>query len=762
MEDTKLAAMSKEVAELHPLLRQIFTADPSIKNCQYTHGIHEMGADFVLSRIDPTLENETYIGVIVKCGDIKQDHKDVIRQIEECSVERYYDGGKKKINLNEIWIAFNGTMSNGAERKIHEDHRNRNIKFLNLDTLCKLTERFAQNYWTDISSRTGTYLAETLSEIVRSESFSSISSPNSLINIEQELVQIQRYGKDGKVFRYKKSPRVNLKTALTSNRVVLIEGGMGSGKSTLFRKHAKQLCDIQIFSQQRIVPKIVNAKDLIKNTEENLKLEIENIRDLSRDSNPTGYLIFIDALDEVHHEDLSISKFLQLIQNAIEKTPDVRVIVGSRPTWTMEEGEEIHQSATRFRIHPLSTEQIFKVVQQNCVAQATSSRFQGDLARSALFRSIPKTPLSAILLTRVIAADVKKIPQTLPELYSKYIELALGRWDIEKGLMVEREYPIVRELLSLVAKYILDNQIEELAESEVLEIFKEYISHREGLPEASYIYKKICDRSEIIAINSSKGTFSFRHKSFAEYLLALHQKEHFGKAAPLSNPFDGYWLGVEYFYLGLIQDAGARIDKLSKIHLTSERHKLLRMLHFGNLMLAAYQTKYEHVNAAIYDVFLEMTKYFTEVKNNKIESVLHRLPELQFLATVCFSLKQSFEYDYFLPALLNAQTLTQCDTSLSEEEKYICSFLIDAVRAGLGEKDIFQFLNSENLQNAPWIVKLGLQHIASDEDLDIDYVNKLIKKIVKSKRGNSPLNQYILNLYNEPMAEDKILKKIKI
>jgi hypothetical protein len=79
MEDTKLAAMSKEVAELHPLLRQIFTADPSIKNCQYTHGIHEMGADFVLSRIDPTLENETYIGVIVKCGDIKQDHKDVIR-----------------------------------------------------------------------------------------------------------------------------------------------------------------------------------------------------------------------------------------------------------------------------------------------------------------------------------------------------------------------------------------------------------------------------------------------------------------------------------------------------------------------------------------------------------------------------------------------------------------------------------------------------------------------------------------------------------
>lgn len=321
--------------------------------------------------------------------------------------------------------------------------------------------------------------------------------------------------------------------------------------------------------------------------------------------------------------------------------------------------------------------------------------------------------------------------------------------------MAEREYPIVRELLSLVAKYTLDNQIEELAEKEVLDIFSEYVSHREGLPAANYLYNKICARSEIIAINQVKGTFSFRHKSFAEYLLALHQKEHYGKAAPLTNPFHGYWLGVEYFYLGLIQDAGGRIDKLSKLHLTTERHKLLRMLHFGNLMLAAYQTKYEHINIALYKVFLEMTEYFTDVKSGKKESVLHGLPELKFLSLICFSLKQSFEYDYFLPALLNAQTLTQCDSGLDLDQKYVCGFLIDSVRAGLGEKDVFQFLQSDKLHDMPWVIKLGIQHVAQDEDLDIIHLNKLIKKIVKSTQGNKPLRKYINNLYEKPMIEEK-------
>jgi ribosome-associated protein YbcJ (S4-like RNA binding protein) len=115
----KIKSIQSEVADLHPLLREVFTADPSIANIEYTHGQNEMGADFVLARTDPTLGDESYIGVVVKCGSIKQDHSDVKRQIEECQVERFFSGGKAKIFITEVWVVCNGSISNGAQRKIH-------------------------------------------------------------------------------------------------------------------------------------------------------------------------------------------------------------------------------------------------------------------------------------------------------------------------------------------------------------------------------------------------------------------------------------------------------------------------------------------------------------------------------------------------------------------------------------------------------------------------------------------------------------------
>jgi len=92
----KIQALKNEVEQLHPLLKAIFQNDPSISRHEYTHGPTEMGADFVLVRTDPTLGDENYIGVIAKCGNIRQDHSDVKRQIEECTIERFFDSGKKR------------------------------------------------------------------------------------------------------------------------------------------------------------------------------------------------------------------------------------------------------------------------------------------------------------------------------------------------------------------------------------------------------------------------------------------------------------------------------------------------------------------------------------------------------------------------------------------------------------------------------------------------------------------------------------------
>ena len=529
---------------------------------------------------------------------------------------------------------------------------------------------------------------------------------------------------------------------------------MGSGKTTLFRQQVKSLCDPAVFQKYQIIPKLIHFSSFAENVTDSISNTVIELESILEKSDGKHMLLILDGVDEVKiATEGALVGAVEAIASYVKLKPNLTVVLGSRPVWTIEEGEELLKSLPRFRILPLTFEQIFKVVQHNCRSLGISTKLQHDLSKSALLRAIPRTPMSAVLLARVLNANAKEIPQTLPELYSKYVELALGRWDITKGLMTEREYPVVVTILSQVAKYMLDNELQEMSIVEVIQMLTEYTRTREGLPAPTEIFKRIEQRSEVVTVNREKNTFSFRHKSLAEYLLALYQKENFGRNAPFSNPFEGYWLGVEYFYLGLIQDAGKRIDKLSSLQLGSEREKMLRLLNFGNLMLSAYQTEYSHIEKALYQVFLDMTKHFLDVRSGRVISKLSTMAELQFFATLSYFLRDSFEYQYFKKALDTAQIQCQCDSTVSDEERCITSFFIDSVRAGLGDADIFKFISTKELGELPWVVKLGIHHVVIDENVELEHVKKLEKRVHKAWRKNPGLKKYIHELYDGSMAK---------
>ena len=240
----RITAINDEVRELHPLLKQVFSADRSITSYEYTHGNTEMGADFVIARPDPTLGDEHYIGVIVKVGGIKQNYEDVKRQIDECKIERFYDGGKKKIHLTEIWIFTNGSISNGAEKKIHNDYRDKNIRFVDGDKLSVLVDKHASHFWNNVPYVLSEYLNLTHSTLVASESQFSLL-PNIPVGdyIPQDLRTLDS-ADDLKSKRKKSLQRIKLFDAIQQKKIILVQGGMGSGKSSLFRRLAISLCTV--------------------------------------------------------------------------------------------------------------------------------------------------------------------------------------------------------------------------------------------------------------------------------------------------------------------------------------------------------------------------------------------------------------------------------------------------------------------------------------------------------------------------------------
>jgi hypothetical protein len=123
IKQARLNAIQDEVKQLHPLLKLLLPKMKRVQQVEYTHGQHEMGADFIISRLNDDFHDTEYIGIIAKVGKIVQDYTDVERQIKECEIERNFGNGRKKIYLNEVWVIATGQISHGVQEKIHAEYK---------------------------------------------------------------------------------------------------------------------------------------------------------------------------------------------------------------------------------------------------------------------------------------------------------------------------------------------------------------------------------------------------------------------------------------------------------------------------------------------------------------------------------------------------------------------------------------------------------------------------------------------------------------
>ncbi|MGD0310244.1 MAG: hypothetical protein ABSC02_13280 [Acidobacteriota bacterium] len=252
---SKIAAMHDEVNELHPFLKLLLPKLPGVINVEYTHGPTEMGTDFVVLRRSETFGTTEYVGVIAKSGRIVQDFTDLNRQIDECTMPRTILGGKEKIRLEEIWVIVTEQITKGAQEKIHEKFSARKISFIDGSRLAILIDQHMPSFWTAISLEAGEYLAVIRArnaEADRAVSLIPMEAAN--FYIEQDLYHFPPTQYRLKPTRHISPKKVGLDELLKQSNLVLIEGGMGSGKSKLLRRIIDQLTDPEQFHNNPIVP----------------------------------------------------------------------------------------------------------------------------------------------------------------------------------------------------------------------------------------------------------------------------------------------------------------------------------------------------------------------------------------------------------------------------------------------------------------------------------------------------------------------------
>ncbi|HGX2414037.1 TPA: NACHT domain-containing NTPase, partial [Escherichia coli] len=146
-------------------------------------------------------------------------------------------------------------------------------------------------------------------------------------------------------------------------------------------------------------------------------------------------LLIVDSVDEVKESLEERQNNFRDIVEKVSRNDKIRLLVASRIMDSLQDYEVIDQMFARYSIIPLSTGQIIDFVDKICNDIKITNKLKNGIEKTPLFKFIPRTPVSAILLARILSDEIKELPSTMTELYSKYSEIVLGRWDTSKGLL---------------------------------------------------------------------------------------------------------------------------------------------------------------------------------------------------------------------------------------------------------------------------------------------------------------------------------------
>ncbi len=757
----KLDSIKREIKDLHPLLNAVLPKLPRVQNVEYHHGGGEMGADFVISRTKDIFGDIEYIGVIAKVGRIVQDFADIEGQIYECKLPRYFQGGKQKIRITEIWVVATKHITQGAKAKIFEKYSTRKIEFIDGAALEKLVDRYAPLAWSGLPIVVGDYLQDLR---VRTEehdkSVSLLQMSDKSFYVKQDLYHIPdieyRYKRKGRLLPEK----VDVDHVAESHRCILIEGSVGSGKSKLLWRLIARATTPEDFSKTKVIPLSVSYTELMEKHSGDLKKLIEQrvpvaVREACRDSE---YLVLIDAFDERRMEINCQADELNALFSQASEENHIRVVVTSRFLQGVERSDVLQPDISRCELHHLSMQRTIEIITKICAKVNITDRILEDLKKSALFRDLPRSPMLAILLARLLNESQQEIPSNMTELYAKYSELMLGRWDEKKGLQSQKEYQALDNILMRLARQMIDEQRLFISVDEVKDAFNDYLDQRNLEIDADQLFNKMVNRCEIVLLDSNSQTLGFKHRSFTEFFYAKSFIQDQSLVVD-SRVFNVYWMNTFFFYLGLRKDCPNDLQAIFKMPTGSELEEWLKIVSVSNYLLAAYTTPYQVVAEGVRNVAVTAAELYQKIVKQGSEMWFSNLPQMHLLYLLQMFIREGYSYPFFAKAFEDA-ALRIDDSSLEDETKAYALFFLNVAHIDIGEGETFDFMLRRIQEDLPVDLQLALWHEGKNVKERTKLMRKQDRRLRRILPSGNTLNMFKENLYERPV-NDVIQQSLK-
>lgn len=573
--------MNYKETDLHEFLKKLFESMEPDYIVEITHGSQEFGKDLVIVKSDKFTEE--VIGVVVKCGDIRGatlGHVDKLKK----QVDKVLPKTSEK-KLGEISSQVQQALAHPAEMKsILEDLPVSKVFVVLAGEFSKQARsRLTKELTTEIRIFDIKWLTDNFTEFYPQIFFEGrvidfferktreLEENHRLVNSGKNLSEYfvdplimpvtnpMRFNKNRLEIKKRKKMSFSelMKLCKQVKKLVLL-GDPGTGKTGAMAKltiemchdaHSRLLKKPGGFDGKIPTPVFAPARNLLESesTESFLTeyFESEETKDRFEVD-----IVMIDGLDEI--ESINQQAVIDKLDELSEEL-SCPYILASRKIDII---NTLPQRYKKYELKPFEFKQAFKLFSNLISDNEVLATMKETLEK--IQTQILLVPLSLMLLIELIE-EHKEIPASVTELYDRFFDMILGRWDKEKGIEVLFEYHIKKSFLGELAyrEFREKNRLE--ISSEDFELFLNSYAKRYGFTIEDF--KNFTQEIERAGILDQRGEVTFNHRSFLDYFAAFYLYENRGELDHLNELivntyFDSLWSEVAFFYVGLLRQIG--------------------------------------------------------------------------------------------------------------------------------------------------------------------------------------------------------------
>ncbi|PPU10084.1 NACHT domain-containing protein [Xanthomonas arboricola] len=475
---------------------------------------------------------------------------------------------KKRSLPSMVYVVASGRINQAARSYISDQVSEPRLRFLDRDDLIAKIDEVCPEVWSGVVANVSPYL-KVLAD--RVEDLSLLSDKNPIHSTlgafaaasDQRYVDVKLGWHTPTVVKNRGSIERDIEyheisgTSLLSRGAVraFLVGDAGSGKTTLLIRLAYLIAKRAVVSEKNYkVPLFIRAHELTGSTDssiystlERIALKVQGIEStpFSLDDLESGALVLlVDGLDELAEtsDRQSVIGFLRKFMDQYSKCS---LVLGSRPYSSISKLDGL-EAFQRYRISPIDMEDASRMLKGIHGDGAANGEWRKELLRRLdSIHGIELNPLLVTVFAVSAGAEKRDVPANITELFSKFSELMLGRWDEKKGLSQQYQSKVKDHLLSTFAFELQSSGFSKFSRSTFEDFARKKLDAMNLSTDLNVMLSEILDRSGLL--RGDVEEMEFKHHLLQEFFAA--------KGVPNSEYIRGvindeWWRNSIVFYFG--------------------------------------------------------------------------------------------------------------------------------------------------------------------------------------------------------------------